>query len=165
MENLSCESDLAWVLGHEIAHVDAEHGLKALKLTVGGSAFVNEWTGHAGESSLDNPAFFAKVVDKMSDITYKYGLQVKDERFADEHGLDLAVKAGYDSQGAQRTLEMLAANEGKAKRFASHDSPAERMKLLGEQLTKAPSGKLGVARFEAECIARIAGVKRASVAP
>jgi beta-barrel assembly-enhancing protease len=165
LENLSCESDLAWVLGHEIAHVDAEHGLKALKGVVGGSTFLKEWTGTTGESSLDNPAFFAKLVDKLTDITYKAGLQAKDERVADTTGLELSVKAGYDSAAPKRVLELLATNPAKWKPFASHDAPAARVQLLGPVLDKAPSGKLGLERFEKECIARIDGVKRAAITP
>lgn len=164
LENLSCESDLAWVLGHEIAHVDAEHGLKALKLAVGGSVFLKEWTGTAGESSLDNPAFFAKLVDKLTDITYRAGLQAKDERFADAQGLQLAVKAGYDSHAPTRVLELLATNPAKWRPFASHDGPAQRVQLLGAALDSSPKGKLGLERFEKECIARIDGAKRAALA-
>lgn len=164
LENLSCESDLAWVLGHEIAHVDAEHGLKALKLSVGGSAFLKEWTGSAGESSLENPVFFAKLAEKLADITYRVGLQAKDERVADTQGLALAIKAGYDSRAPKRVLDLLAVNTAKWTPFASHDGPAQRIQLLGTAIDQAPKGKLGLERFERECVARIDGVKRASLA-
>lgn len=164
LENVSCESDLAWILGHEIAHVDAEHGLKALKLAVGGSAFIKEWTATSGESSLDNPEFFTKLVDKLTDITYRAGLQAKDERTADLQGLALSVKAGYDSRAPRRVLDLLATNPAKWKPFASHDSPAHRAQLLGEHMEDAPHGKLGLARFESECIARLDGVRHAGIA-
>src|SRR5205085_1175167 len=69
VENLSCESDLAWVLGHEISHVDNEDGLTALKGVVGSAAFGKELAHFGAQkseeetASFKNPAFFAKVVD------------------------------------------------------------------------------------------------------
>lgn len=168
LQNLSCESDLAWVLGHEIAHIDNEDGLKALKLAVGGSAFGKELlqfgaTKPEGETvTFKNPAFFAKVADKLTEISFNFGLGREDERNADSQGLSYSTVAGYDAQGAKRVLELLATNPTKRKIFATHDEPAVRLQLLNKQIGGLTVGKLGIERFDRGCIQRLDAARASS---
>lgn len=162
LQNLTSEADLAWVLGHEIAHVDSEHGLKALKTTVGGKAFLNEWTGTGdGDVSLGDSKFFAKVVDTLTRISFEVGMGRKDELDADDLGLQYATLAGYDSKAAQRVLELLAVNPTRQKFFRSHDTPQARIAALGKKIESRTNGKLGVERFDAACLLRLEAAKNA----
>jgi len=161
LQNMTCESDLAWALGHEIAHIDNEDGLKALKLAVGGAAFGKELaqfgaTKPEGEVvTFKNPDFFAKVADKLTDISFKFGLGREDERNADSQGLMYSTAAGYDAQAAKRVLDLLATNPAKRKLFKSHDEPAVRLQLLNKQIGGLSAGKLGIDRYDRGCIQRL----------
>lgn len=161
IKNLSCESDLAWVLGHEIAHIDNEDGLKALKVAVGSAAFGKELAHFGAQkpetetATFKNPEFFAKVADKLTDISFKLGLGREDERNADSQGLMYSTAAGYDAQGAKRVLELLATNPAKRKIFATHDEPSVRLQLLNKQIGGLTAGRLGIERFDRGCILRL----------
>ena len=160
VENLSCESDLAWVLGHEIAHIDSEDGLGALKKAIGLKGFMDS---SSGESKFDNPKFFEWIADKLANITYKIGLDKDKELAADKLGLAYAKDAGYDSQGAKRVLQLLATMpQSKVRLFESHDPPARRLEYLGGAVDSQPKGKLGVERFDRNAIQRFEAVKAAS---
>lgn len=168
LQNMTCESDLAWVLGHEIAHVDNEDGLKALKLAVGGAAFGKELAQFGAQKpegeivTFKNPEFFAKVSDKLTDISFKLGLGREDERNADSQGLMYSTAAGYDAQGAKRVLELLATNPAKRKIFATHDEPSVRLQLLNKQIGGLTAGKLGIERYDRGCIQRLEAAKASS---
>lgn len=163
LQNLTCEADLAWVLGHEIAHVDAEHGLKALKTTIGARAAFREFTGTAGkDASFADSRFFATVVDAITNISFELGLGRQDELVADDLGLQYATRAGYDSRSAKRVLDLLALHPAKRKFIGSHPTPEERVGALGRSLETRTSGKLGIERFDSACLQRIESVKSAS---
>lgn len=166
VENLSTESDLAWVLGHEIAHVDNEDGLGALKVAIGTKEFMTQWTGTSGDSRFDNPAFFEWIADKLANIVYKVGLDHEKELAADKQGLEYATRAGYDSRCAKRVLELLAVNSATAAPkfhlYSSHDPPARRLAILGDLVEKQPKGKLGFDRFDLGAIQRIEAAKNSS---
>ena len=165
LENLSCEADLAWVLAHEIAHVDNEDGLKALKQAVGGTAFLKAWSGTENDARFDDSEFFAKVVDRLAEITYRAGLDADLERIADKQGLRYTVAAGYDSRSAARVLDLLATSPPEKYRiFASHDPPAVRRQLLGALLDEAPKGRLGIRRFDQGAIQRLEAASRMTAA-
>ena len=173
LENLSCEADLAWVLGHEIAHVDNEDGLKALKAAVGTTAFAKELVhfgaaaepkeedADASKASFENPDFFAKVVDKLTSISFSLGLGRDDERQADALGLQYAIRAGYDAKAAKRVLDLLATFPSKRKVFKTHDEPPERLQLLTRKILDAPAGHLGITRFDRGAIQRLEAVRHA----
>lgn len=168
VQNLSCESDLAWVIGHEIAHIDNEDGLKALKVAVGGTAFGKELAQFGAQKAegetvtFKNPVFFAKVADKLTEISFKFGLGREDERNADSQGLMYSTAAGYDAQGAKRVLELLATNPAKRKIFATHDEPSVRLQLLTKQIGGLTAGKLGIDRYDRGCIQRLDAAKAAT---
>ena len=75
LESLGSESELAWVLGHEIAHADGEDGLNALKTQVAAGAFA---TG--GVTDFKNSKFFAKMTDGVVSVLLKKGWDSNAER-------------------------------------------------------------------------------------
>ena len=163
LQNLTCESDLAFVLGHEIAHIDAEHGLKALKATVGTRAAFKQFTGTGdGQgASFSDSTFFATVVDAITNISFEAGLGKQDELDADNLGLQYATRAGYDSKSAKRVLDLLALYPAKQKFFGTHPTPQARITTLGKSLESRTSGTLGVERFDSGCLQRLEASKSA----
>lgn len=160
LENLTSESELAWVLGHEITHVDHEHNLKALKQQAKGKAAAREFlditgvAGSGGASAVDmkSEKFFGFLAGKLADIQLKLGMDKEQETDADRTGLDSAVAAGYDARGAERVLQTLASNPGRTRSFFNqHATPEQRLADLRpkiEELEKAHHGKIGQARYE-----------------
>ncbi len=152
LQNLSSESELAWILGHEIAHVDHEHGLKALKVQVGAGKWAEQVVGV--KTSFDDPNFFAKICGKMSDFMIEHGFGKADEMEADKDGLEYAVNAGYDAKGAERALRLLATKtrpKPKLLELKNHATPEERLAALQSKIdeyTKKGGGKVGAERFE-----------------
>jgi predicted Zn-dependent protease len=160
LQNLSCESDLAWVLGHEIAHVDQEHGLTALKGEVGAIA---AWRGTVGgkpgnAADADNPTFgsekfFGAVAGKLTEIVLR-GHSNEEENVADALGLEMAIKAGYDAHGAERVLNMmLSAGSGGGK---GHLDPQTRLHNLQDAIDAAKAGgMIGLKRFDLNAAQRL----------
>ncbi len=157
LENLSSESDLAFVLAHELAHIDQEHNLDALKVEVGGEAFLKELSGGAKDEAagFNNPKFFGAVVDKLFEIKAKLGLSVEQEREADRIGLESAIAAGYDAHAAERVIDLLGvvphttSKTKKILRFGrGYDPPEERKARLSDAIAQAPKGSIGEKRFD-----------------
>lgn len=158
LENMSSEAELAWVLAHEVAHVDHEHGLKALKTHVKLKAGLQE-LGVAGKSdskaSFDDSGFFGKMVVLLADVSQKVGLGKQDELDADMLGLEYTVKAGYDAAGAERVLGLLATAPSGKSLFKSHDTPETRVGLLREKIDKYKSKQTGIGRYDRRCVQRL----------
>jgi len=160
LKRLQSESELAGVLGHEIAHVVQKHQLKAIQsgqwgdiaTTVGtevvdqklagrgavGQAVRLSGLGQKGVELLTN-GFLLKPLDRS--LEYE----------ADRMGVVLAARAGYDPYGFVGVLQMLAqvkeTDEGGI--LATHPSAAERIAELEKvvpQLEKY-AGQVVDARF------------------
>ena len=104
MKQLRNEAELAGVLGHEVAHVNQKHHLKALRK----SAFAS-LLGEGVAAATDSK--HADLVKKLSGPTkelYARGLDKADEFEADRMGVVLAARAGYDPYGLPAVLTTLA---------------------------------------------------------
>lgn len=171
LESLQSESDLAWILGHEIAHFDFEHGLLGLKTQMGAGAGLSELvTG--GAINLKDTGVFKKIADSLADTIVNRGWDKEAEVDADKWGLDYSTKAGYDGVAAARVLGVLASAEaadeaaaksaGKTKPVdKSHASPKERYDVLKKLIS---SGAPAVAsRYDEECLKRLEAYSVASL--
>jgi predicted Zn-dependent protease len=134
-ERLRDESELAGVLGHEIAHVVQKHQVKAIKGAMGRD-FAAEIAGEAAGRS-DNV-----LVQRFGSKAFKVGTQVlargidkNDEYQADQHGVVIAARGGYNPFGLVGVLQTLdsAAPEDRAMGllFSTHPTPASRIERLG----------------------------------
>ena len=142
---------------HEIAHVDYEDGLAALKASLA----TNTAMGSLGdslkgrpksESAFKNQDFFNGVVDKLSGIYLGSGLAREAELRADRNGLEYSTRAGYDGAGADRALEHLDLGHSFGG-FLTHGSKAERRSAMSEFIEKP--GKTGAMRYDRNCAARV----------
>jgi len=160
MERLTCEADLAWVLGHEEAHVDLEHGLAALKAEVGAAATLRE-LGIGDDTSFKSDSFFAKIAGKLAEIALKPHSE-EEEEAADSHGLDAAIAAGYDPAGARRVLQILDASGSQG--GGGHADPHTRFELLKARVeaVKGTGRMIGAARYDREGAQRLEATLAAS---
>ena len=90
LDQLTSEDELAFVLGHEIEHIDHYHAVERVQV-------------EAQFKQLDLEEFAGLAQLPVSLLQDGYS---KDEEFeADREGLRLAVTAGYSAQGAVKLLE------------------------------------------------------------
>lgn len=126
------DDELAVVLGHEVAHITARHGVERLQahqlqnvLLIG--AIVSG--GEAGRM-----AYFAATAVSIVMMGYSQ----EEELWADRQGVKYARKAGFDPWAKVRVLEMFREEErqkGLSRRWLStHPPTAERIKSLKEHL-------------------------------
>ena len=103
MSRMTNERQLAAVLGHEIVHVAAKHGVKGMQRGVGASVLV-EIAGAAAGADTGAAAKAASQV-AASMITMKYGRD--DEYQSDKFGMKYMTKAGYNPYGMVELLTIL----------------------------------------------------------
>jgi predicted Zn-dependent protease len=143
VKRLSNESELAGVLGHEIAHVVRKHQLQAIQagmqadfwksvgtsiaadnVRIGGGAVGSTLGAYAKPYILDaagnliKDGFFLRPLDRSL------------ESEADQLGIVLATRSGYDPYGLVGALQMLAQYKGDADAasvFSTHPAPSARL--------------------------------------
>lgn len=136
LERLNNETELAGVLGHEIAHVVARHHLAAAQkqanLDFAGALLGQALAGKENEALLRQLTGAARTL-------YSRGLDKQDEYEADLMGVVIAARAGYDPYGLAvvlQTLESLDPGDNAvALMFKTHPTPTDRLTLLLNQMT------------------------------
>lgn len=89
------EDELAFILAHEMAHVDNKHGIRKVQIMMLGQTFLGDYGTMAGNIALAVTAPFGQI----------------DEYEADREGAMLAEKAGYDSKKGLRFFEKMGEKE------------------------------------------------------
>ena len=153
LERLNSEAELAFVLAHEIAHVDLEHGLLALKgEKVVLEALEQQIASRTQLSSkpvralFDDADVFTKVVDGLVGITEGM-VRSAQEPDADARALEYVISAGYDAHVAIQALDALEA--------PAESVEARKSKLASGTPAGAAEGKTGFERFQREALPRI----------
>ncbi|HWY23371.1 MAG TPA: M48 family metalloprotease [Nevskia sp.] len=139
---LHSEAELAGVLGHEIAHVVLKHHLKALRRDAGtqvlGNLTSDAVAQKAGRANI--PPQLLDAVSGQAKTLYSRGLDKSDEYAADELGVQLAGRAGYDPYGLMAVLETLdsmdANDSNLALLYQTHPRPADRLAELEKMSAK-----------------------------
>lgn len=128
------QHQLAAVLGHEVAHVLANHGAARVSSQLGAQAVLGILSGTVGKNQdkLMNALGVGTQVGML-------GFGRKDESEADELGLEYMAKAGFDpAQSISLWENMAKAGGSRAPEFLStHPSPSTRMKALRDLQPKA----------------------------
>ncbi|HEY2630219.1 MAG TPA: M48 family metalloprotease [Usitatibacter sp.] len=143
LKRLSSESELAGVLAHEIAHVVKKHQVQAIQSAakgnlassigkdLAGDAIARRGGGalsQAGKSALANVA-----ADLLKDGFFLRPLDRSMEFEADQLGVVIATRSGYDPYGLVGALEMLAQYKGggdAASVFSTHPPATDRLSEL-----------------------------------
>ncbi|HEY5617007.1 MAG TPA: M48 family metallopeptidase [Vicinamibacterales bacterium] len=145
------ESQVAGVLAHEVAHIAQRHA--ATQLTKGmmanlGLGLLGAVLGNgAGGNAAQMAASFL-----TNGIFMKFSRD--DEREADQVGLQLMRRAGWDGRGMVELFEIL---QGEARRnpgsveifFSSHPSPQDRIARLKGEVARRPGGTRDTRQFQA----------------
>ncbi|MCF8151599.1 MAG: M48 family metalloprotease [Burkholderiaceae bacterium] len=126
LRHVANEAELACVLGHEIAHVTRRHHIsvlqKSLLISAGASAL------SASTRSGDE---YRKLLIGESKEIFTRGLDRSSEREADEDGVLLAARAGYDPAAClnfmQRLASLKADTGALAALYKTHPTAKERV--------------------------------------
>lgn len=135
MRRIHTESELAGVLGHEIAHVVQKHQLADIKKHAT-KGLVLDLAQLKGGGGLGGDA--ARAFARVGLEGYVRGLSREDELEADSIGVVIAARGGYEPFGlvsVLQTLQALPADDGSLSLFLkTHPSPTDRLAALEQKL-------------------------------
>jgi predicted Zn-dependent protease len=132
------ESELAAVLGHEMAHINERHVVKELNIHgAEGSATAGLARLIGGGTESARVAFY-QAVDKAMDMLFKSGYGREDEIQADKGAVLLCTLSGYDPSGLARYFDRISAEKGKATETIDKTHPpfADRIAWLKDMIAK-----------------------------
>ena len=141
-EILDNEAQLAGVLGHEIGHVVKRHHVTVMQKSAAISGIANL------AQSRNRSVLVDKLIGTGAEI-FARGLDQEAEFEADQIGIVLAARAGYNPFGLIEVLHKLAARSAGdaslALLFETHPTPGDRLSQLGAALeprvATLPAGK------------------------
>lgn len=156
MEDMEDESELAMVLGHEIAHVTALHGVQIIQKEMGQNALTI--LGSIGAAIALGPEALILVSNTASLFSslYLLGYSRDKELEADNLGLQYLLRAGYDPTASVRFLKKLE-HEGQTKvagwdlYFRTHPQTSERISIINNMVgtdKKVDDAKTGREAYE-----------------
>jgi predicted Zn-dependent protease len=128
------DDELAQVMGHEISHALANHTAERMSVAMASQAGV----ALAGVFADDN----AGLVMGAAALAAQYAVQLPNSRTAeseaDEIGIEIAAKAGYNPSAAVTLWEKMGAagGEGPPQFMSTHPSPTNRQERLRELAPK-----------------------------
>ena len=133
-DRLRYAAELAGVLGHEISHVVEKHQLNAIRKAAGRALMADlagEVTARSGEQAV---RMFGDEVFQAGMNVFGKGLDKQDEYDADQRGMVLAARGGYNPYGLAGVLQTLdssgGANGGMALMLSTHPNPGDRIERL-----------------------------------
>lgn len=140
------EDELAAVLAHEIAHVQREHGIKAIKddrFKEFGKVVAVEAAGHAaGQSGLpvaESARFLAGAAGDMTKQLLVDGYSRKAEAEADRDAVVILGRAGYDPHAMLSVLTKLAGQGTSIAAGKTHPTSDKRIDAVRQMITTAPA--------------------------
>ena len=135
IQRIHSESELAGVLGHEMAHVVQKHHLADIKKH-STQGLVLDLAQLKGGGGLRGEA--ARAVARVGLEGYVRGLSREDELEADAIGVVIAARAGYEPYGLPSVLQTLATIPSSSTDMAlflkTHPSPNDRLLALEQKL-------------------------------
>jgi predicted Zn-dependent protease len=130
MRMVSTKSELAGVLGHEVAHVSAYHGAKAMERALGLSLF--------NELLLGDYEATAQVVDFVVGTYLNTAHSQDQELQADQLGIEFALDASYNPWGIVDFFTWLdgLSEDSMFSFLSSHPEPSERISESSAELNQ-----------------------------
>lgn len=136
-EVLDSEAQLAGVLGHEIGHIVRRHHITVMQKSAGTSAFAQGLQAAAQARGVKQQEVFNRVIGTGAEV-FARGLDKSAEFEADQVGIVLAARAGYNPYGLVEVLHKLSARGAEDSSlsllFKTHPHPNERLQQLGDVL-------------------------------
>lgn len=144
LARLENEAQLAFVLGHEIAHVTERHIPKGIETAYNAAAF-----GKLARDAVANKGWVApEAVDAfyphaLGFVVHGHGRGLESE--ADRLGLDYMLRAGYDPRQAEGALQQLLREFGDPPAlenafYGDHPATTTRLEHVRELLAKDHAG-------------------------
>lgn len=162
LNHVTNEAELACVLGHEISHVTRRHHIAVLQksLLVSAGASALSATARAGGTEE-----YRRLLIGESKEIFTRGLDRGAEREADEDGILLAARAGYDPAACLNFMQRLAALKADtgalAALYKTHPTARERVVDVDNSLGRLKGAAPGDgARPELSLNAAAAGGKK-----
>ena len=154
-DRIRSEAELAVVLGHEITHVLKKHHLRAMRGDKWQGALSETITLGASVKGVKGGQKILTNLGKAGSEVFVRGLDKGDEYDADNYGMVLAARAGYNPYALVSVLQTLgtvnAADATVALMFSTHPSPQDRLDKLesniGDQLENYAGGAENTPRF------------------
>ena len=143
MRLLPSEDALAAVLAHEIGHIVAADGLRAISqahmtraLGALGKVGIEQAVSEAGSTtaSLLTSAFSGSVTDVFETLVTN-GYSRSQEYAADKYAATLLERAGYSTDALRTVLETLGKQNAEGGMFATHPKASDRLDELGTTKT------------------------------
>jgi predicted Zn-dependent protease len=135
IKSLRNESELAGILGHEIAHVTQKHMYQAIapkrEVTV-----AETMTRLLSRGASDLGLSIGKIVNAGMELLLETGLGPEKESDADAVGATFAQTAGYDTGSYLEYLKFLGAQSTTVKVSKTHPPFPERIAALNSYLQK-----------------------------
>lgn len=129
---LENESQLAGVLGHEIAHISQAHILKTLQR----GKFLENLTKLSATIANKDVSKYNKIMEQVNKTLFEQGVDKSMEYEADKYGVEFAVRAGYNANGLYEFLLNLQKRIGKSKSifFSTHPPVESRLSKLENEV-------------------------------
>lgn len=133
------EAELACVLAHEVSHVAHKHALSSIR-----RAKFFEGAAKIGTVNMkgDKGKDYRNMVGDLQNVLFDKGLDQNMEYEADESGMDVAYRTGYDPTGFIRVLKMLqqkqATATSKGSWFSTHPPLSSRLEKCYNLQRKYP---------------------------
>lgn len=140
-KSLENEEQLAAVLAHEIAHVNLQHGLRAIKksnLTQAFTIIGTEAAKHSDNQDVQQlGGVFGDSIDDIVNQLLVAGYSKSYEYAADEEALRISYAAGYNPDGLEEflsSLQLTSKDEEKMGLYNTHPPAKKRIKRIDKYL-------------------------------
>ena len=143
----SNEEELASVIAHEIAHIQKQHSISAIKTSRFKDLSLNVASLAINESDNDEVkqmmSVFGDSVDDVVSSLVLNGFSQEQEFEADSYALELLNNAGYNPHSIVNMLKTLEQNQANHKRgfVKTHPEPKKRIKKIQNELKKYSKSK------------------------
>lgn len=131
------DDELLGVIGHEIGHVKNRDTRDRIRSAYLSSAAMDVATSQGGAVGAISNSDLGKLAEALTNAQFSQ----KQEKSADDHGLDFLYKHGYDVNAMASAFRKLAevSKGGGSKLLSTHPDPgkrAERMEVAAKKLKK-----------------------------
>jgi predicted Zn-dependent protease len=138
MDRKLTDDELAFVLGHEVAHIARRHGVSQLEKSLGISLGLG--------LILDRSATTQALVSDILQLLLQSGYSREDEYDADKNAVTYALASGYKPEGGVTfltRLQALSKHEPSSleRWFATHPPMPQRIARLEEEIAVAEKGR------------------------
>ena len=127
------DAELATVLAHEVAHALREHTRERVSRAYAQQLVLS---GAAAVTGVSEGA--ANIANMVAEVTFQLPFSRDQESEADQIGLELMARAGYDPRAAISLWNKMAAasGAGQPKFLSTHPAPKERIKDIEKNLPR-----------------------------